>query len=642
MKELTFSYRKTKRSTWGFVLGSLLMVVLLTARCSQRLTTYASLDPQTTYVGIQACQPCHQKITQSYLETGMGKSLYRPSAQNIIEEIGKIVYDPSTDFYYQSIWEGNEMFIREFRIAGVDTSHQRKEKVDYIVGSGHQTRSYLLQRNGYLFEFPITWYVNKGIWDLSPGYEGNNSRFDREIGLECLACHTGYVEQEAETKNRYRYISEGIDCEKCHGPGAEHIKRIQEGQLIDVGVEVDYSIVNPAKLPVDKQFDICQQCHLQGINVLEEQNIITDFRPAMRLRDLGSIFLAVDPDQSAFGIASHAERLKRSDCFLQSEGKLNCTTCHDPHKSVNRTDKEVFIRQCQSCHQDGKEVLCSESLETQSQMEGNCISCHMPKGGTSDIPHVSFHDHYIRVVEQDSAEVQVEPIAAYIDLICGNEAAPQKETYGKAWLSFYELQENDPYYLRMADSLLPSHALYERARIAFYKGDVSTALQRIDEAISSDSTDIYAQFFKGKVLESLGQHTRAYDLFVNLYRRQPKLWEAGLKAGVNLLISKQGQMAALDEGEQIFQALVEEKPFDVRGLSNLAFVYLNKREIRKAERLLVKALRLNPDHARALENMIYLQVLNQNRLQAQLYLDRFATKHPDNPQLTKLQQLVQI
>ncbi|MEO0581893.1 MAG: tetratricopeptide repeat protein, partial [Bacteroidota bacterium] len=199
-----------------------------------------------------------------------------------------------------------------------------------------------------------------------------------------------------------------------------------------------------------------------------------------------------------------------------------------------------------------------------------------------------------------------------------------------------------PYYLRIADSLLPSHALYERARIAFYEGDINTALKKIDQAISSDSTDIYAQFFKGKIYESIGQHGRAYDLFLNLYRRQPKLWEAGLKAGVNLLISKQGQMVALEEGEQIFQALVEEKPFDVRGLSNLAFVYLNKREIRKAERLLVKALRLNPDHAKALENMIYLQVLNQNRLQAQLYLDRLVAKHPQDPKIPKLQQLVQI
>ena len=218
-------------------------MTLLTVRCSQTLTTYASLDPQNEYVGTEACQPCHKKITESYLETGMGKSLYRPQQGNIIEEMGIVVYDSSTDYHYQALWEEESMFIREFRLRGKDTIHQRKEIVDYIVGSGHHTRSYLLQRNGYLFEFPITWYVNKGIWDMSPGYDELNSRFDREIGLECIACHTGHVELEENTKNRYKFISEGIDCEKCHGPGAEHIRRIEDGQLIDVGMEIDYSIV---------------------------------------------------------------------------------------------------------------------------------------------------------------------------------------------------------------------------------------------------------------------------------------------------------------------------------------------------------------------------------------------------------------
>ncbi|MEL6132132.1 MAG: tetratricopeptide repeat protein, partial [Bacteroidota bacterium] len=465
-------------------------------------------------------------------------------------------------------------------------------------------------------------------------------RFSREIGLECLACHTGYVEKEAETKNRYRYISEGIDCEKCHGPGAEHIRRIEEGQLIDVGVEIDYSIVNPAKLSLDKQFDICQQCHLQGINILEEGKDITDFRPAMRLRDLGSIFLAVDPDQSAFGIASHAERLKRSDCFLQSEGKLNCTTCHDPHKSVGSTDKDVFIRQCQSCHQIGKEVLCSEDVEELANMEGNCISCHMPQGGTSDIPHVAFHDHYIRVLRQDSVRVETQPLSEYIELVCGNEANPTEVELGKAWLYYYEVLENDPYYLGLADSLLTTSEAYAQARIAFYKGDFSEALEAINKALAQDPSNAYTQFFKGRIWESMGQNLEAYKLFYSLYQSNPTLWEAGLKAGVNLLMGKQGQMAALDEAERIFQQLMDQKPFDVRVLSNLAFVYLNRRDIREAERLLVKALRLDPDHARALENMIYLQVVNQNKRQAQLYFERFSTRHPDNPQLSKLQQLV--
>ncbi|MEO1451526.1 MAG: multiheme c-type cytochrome, partial [Bacteroidota bacterium] len=255
------------RIKWIGVSACLLTILL--AQCARRPLSYQSTNPENEYVGTQACQPCHQRVYNSYIQTGMGKSLYAPSPDQIIERFDSatVVYDPRHDFYYEAYWEGENMFIREFRIKGLDTTHQRREKVDYVVGSGHQTRSYLMERNGYWFEMPVTWYVNRQIWDLSPGYDVQNSRFDREIGAACLACHTGYIDYIEGSKNRYRFVSQGIDCEKCHGPGAIHIREMQSGTEVDVGEHIDYSIVNPAKLPINAQFDVCQQCHLQGINV---------------------------------------------------------------------------------------------------------------------------------------------------------------------------------------------------------------------------------------------------------------------------------------------------------------------------------------------------------------------------------------
>jgi hypothetical protein len=54
-----------------------------------------------------------------------------------------------------------------------------------------ETRPALIyETNGYFYEMPITWYVGKKIWDLSPGYEkGANSGFNRTIGQQCMDCH---------------------------------------------------------------------------------------------------------------------------------------------------------------------------------------------------------------------------------------------------------------------------------------------------------------------------------------------------------------------------------------------------------------------------------------------------------------------
>ena len=52
----------------------------------------------------------------------------------------------------------------------------------------------LFQREGYLFELPVTWYVHPGSWDASPGYEQYREvRLDRAIEFSCLSCHASQV-----------------------------------------------------------------------------------------------------------------------------------------------------------------------------------------------------------------------------------------------------------------------------------------------------------------------------------------------------------------------------------------------------------------------------------------------------------------
>lgn len=609
-------------------------------QCAQHAEQYLSLDPNNHYTGMASCQSCHQRIYDSYIETGMGRSLYLPEKGKVIEQFGPeyIVYDSLQDFYYQAVWKGEEMQIREFRLDNGDTSYVREEKVDYVIGSGNQTRSYLLERNGYLYEHPITWYVLRQIWDLSPGYDVNNSRFGREIGVECLACHTGKIDYIASSKNRFHEIALGIDCEKCHGPGEAHIRLIENGQLIDVGEEIDYSIVNPSKLPIDKQFDVCQQCHLQGVNVMADGTSVLDFRPAMNLGETMDVFVEERGDSEAFGIASHAERLQASRCFIASQGNLTCTTCHDPHKSIHKTDPMVFSKQCQQCHQSGKEVLCAASESDQARMQGDCISCHMPQGGTSDIPHVSFHDHKIRIVQaRDSASVT--EIADYLQLRCVTDSSPSNEIQGVAWLVYFERQEANPSYLQKAHTLLEREKSYEAAKLAYYQGKLDEAFSVVQEVLATKPEHDLARFLEGEILESQQKYALAFGSFDALYQAQPENIEAGLKAAVNLLRSKQGDLQVLGEAQQRFERLLESKPFDHRILTNLGFVALNQRNAPQAERYLVQALSYEPDDRQALENMILLQAVKGNAILVERYLTHLRQKHPSYAGLARLEEI---
>src|SRR5690606_9047362 len=181
------------------------------------------------------------------------------------------VYDHDLDFYYKPYWHGDSLYFMEYRLDGKDTVHKRIQKIDYIIGSGQHTNSHIFEVNGYLYQAPITFYTQKGKWDLAPGFEdGASCRFARMIQSECMTCHNGYPDFVPNSQNKYISLKTGIDCERCHGPGSLHVAEKHAGVIVDTSQGPDYSIVNPRRLSIELQNDVCQRCHLQGIAVLND------------------------------------------------------------------------------------------------------------------------------------------------------------------------------------------------------------------------------------------------------------------------------------------------------------------------------------------------------------------------------------
>ena len=231
-------------------------------------TTYLNHNDTVKYVGKEECRMCHSEIYDSYMQTGMGQSLHFATKEHssLANSQMHTIHDSIKNLSYQPFWKNDSLYLKEFRLNGKDTIHLLIQKVTYKIGSGQHTNSHLFSANGYIHQMPYTYYTQGSIADLPPGFEkGNNTRFSREIGLECMSCHNAYPEHESGSLNKYSSIPSGIDCERCHGPGEVHVKQKLARHLIDTSKYIDYSIVNPAKLPIDLQFDVCQRCHLQGL-----------------------------------------------------------------------------------------------------------------------------------------------------------------------------------------------------------------------------------------------------------------------------------------------------------------------------------------------------------------------------------------
>ena len=76
-----------------------------------------------------------------------------------------------------------------------------------------------------LFQLPVTYWVETNSWVNSPSYPDGSPHFDKDIIPRCLECHASYFEWIPTAVNRYRKNSLvlGIFCEKCHGPGQQHV-----------------------------------------------------------------------------------------------------------------------------------------------------------------------------------------------------------------------------------------------------------------------------------------------------------------------------------------------------------------------------------------------------------------------------------
>jgi len=606
------------RSAYSLLLLAVFVVFFCVNGCFNGNASVQSDSPyfnhhdSVKYLGIEACKNCHSDKFETFLHTGMGQSFDLASTQKSAASFHAIkpVYDSISDLYYVPYWENQELYIKEFRLLGKDTIHKLIEKIDYIIGSGQHTNSHLINRNGYLFQAPLTWYAQKKQWDLPPGFEnGNNSRFSRLIGLECLSCHNAIPGFYPQSENRYFSVPQGIDCERCHGPGELHVKNINEGKVVDISRAIDFSIVNPAKLSWDLQIDVCQRCHLQGNAVLKENKTYTDFKPGMPLSSVMDVFMPkYAGDNSKFIMASHAERLQMSACFTQSNKqndagvlKLTCITCHNPHVSVKVTGTKIFNDACIKCHTT--KDACSASPELRLAKNNDCSGCHMPLSGTIDIPHVSVHDHYIRKnYQKPDAQEKLE--AKFVGIAPVNKTQFDALIYGRAYLQFYERFDNNRSHLDSAWFYLKQAKNNTEDLIHYYylKNDFKSLVSFSKKYLAVEtSKSQWTAYRIGKAHQNLGNNDEALQWFDAACNMAPDNIEFVAEKAALLLTMNQWPQA-----EKLLQKIIRLQPSHTAALGNLGWVYLNQSDYKTAKVMLEKALQTNPDYIPAKYNLAVL------------------------------------
>lgn len=358
-------------------------------------TIYRNARPGVRFVGDAACTRCHSEIAADYRQHPMGRSMIpiaEAPAELRGEESPRELFEAGGFHYSLERRDGRTIHRETRRDAQGRVIGQVEGEVRYVLGSGTRGQAFLIQRDDFLFQSPITWYSQEKRWDLAPGYETRDDRFGREIVPECLTCHVNRVEHVAGTEGRYRppiFRGHAIGCERCHGPGELHVR-----EPLDAA-GAGPSIVNPRDLTPALREDVCRQCHLVGKEMVARYGReVGDYRPGLPLREFRTVF--VQPGESGeHANADHVEQMSQSRCFRESRGALGCISCHNPHELPPQAEKAAYYRdRCLSCHADRGCSLPVDERRARGT-EDDCIACHMPRAPTSDIPHVATTLHFI-------------------------------------------------------------------------------------------------------------------------------------------------------------------------------------------------------------------------------------------------------
>ena len=346
-----------------------------------------------------ACGHCHQKIAQTFAEVGMGRALSRPLQVGLPEHFDQAAFTHSRTGQRYRLYRKNEALWFEQR--GRDGDHALTLRVDWAIGSGHRAQSFVHRTEaGELYQLPVTWYAESQRLAASPGYESaNHPGVERRITQGCMFCHNAYPDAPGGSDSALSpdlfppSLPEGIGCQRCHGPGAAHVRKVLGGAPL---AEIRSSIVQPGKLDWPERNAVCFQCHLlPAVEVIGPRRIdrgYYSFRPGEALTDYQLPVDTTDARLSRderFQINHHAYRMMRSACYVESDAQMGCTSCHDPHvRRVGASARGWYRDRCLACHENLPRTHGGGG-------ERDCIACHMAKRRTQDVVEATMTDHRI-------------------------------------------------------------------------------------------------------------------------------------------------------------------------------------------------------------------------------------------------------
>jgi hypothetical protein len=360
------------------------------ARSGPYRTENRLMPEPSPYVGSARCAACHAEIARLYHGTRHTRTFHHGPGLLALPIPDHPLIDPD-DPKVTHTFERNDQRIQVQTRAGdkvfntvVEYAFGTRDHYLTMIGRDQEKNSRALRLSYYHTPNGSGWGRTSGDVGRSDSIEDvRGQRISVRDGVvRCLYCHVtqsrDFRDPPPEGGASPAAADGAIGCERCHGPGGNHLLAISADFA-------DPAIVNVEAAPAATVTTQCAECHVVGAPS-DIQN---------------------DPTNPQF-VRSPGLTLTFSRCYTDSSGGMSCSTCHLAHRPAERA-AAYYESICLSCHSPdvdsgiktrGDHTASSKPAGGRTTCPVNpvkdCLNCHMPKIPIPEL-HKTLTDHYIRV-----------------------------------------------------------------------------------------------------------------------------------------------------------------------------------------------------------------------------------------------------
>ncbi len=267
------------------------------------------------YVGSQICMGCHKEIYDVHANSGHAHALSKVSEGATPEFPYSQLSDPPQGYTWADI---------SYVIGGYAWQAIFTNKDGFVITDEPGKTGNAQYQNQYNLE-------NKAL-EKSSGFVSFHAG-EADLKNDCVACHTTGYNASGSQDNLPGVVGswkeDGVQCERCHGPGSIHMKNPQGVRMF-----------------IDRSSQACGQCH--------------------QIDATGQVY-AKD------GFITHAQQF--AELSKSKHLVLDCTDCHNPHSGavqLEQADASLTKTECANCHYNQ-----ANNQKVATHKNFACTQCHM-------------------------------------------------------------------------------------------------------------------------------------------------------------------------------------------------------------------------------------------------------------------------